>query len=264
MNDLKTIYSGNLRTITSNRNDEIKEITKLETVDGREAQGRFIAEGLRVCTTLAQAGCKPVQVYVTSEDRAQELKGIVHRNKITIVSKHVMERISQVTTPSGILGIFPIPKKPSIRKLGPGLVLARIVDPGNLGTLLRTAAAMNKKSVVLISTVDPYGPKVIQASAGCIAHLDIFKLEWEKLVNAKNKRNLKLAGLVVKGGKKPSSIDFKDTLLVVGNEASGIPEPWLRNCDEQVTLPMPGKTESLNAAIAGAIALYLACQHETL
>ena len=260
MNKRQETDSDMLRTITSVSNEEIKKIAKLGATKERATQGRFIAEGLRICITLLQAGFKPEQVYVTDQEHADQIKPFVQERKITLVTEHVMEKMSQATTPSGMLAVFPIPPKPSVSSMGSGIVLAKIADPGNLGTLLRTAAAMNKKTVVLISTVDPYSPKVVQSSAGCIAHLDIFRLDWETLVKAKIKQHLKLVALVVQGGKKPSSIDFKDSLLVVGSEAHGIPEPWLDTCDEKMTLPMPGNTESLNAAVAGSIALYIACQ----
>lgn len=249
-----------MRTITSSNNEEIKKIAKLGSTKERATQGRFVAEGTRTCATLIQAGFKPEQIYVIDEDHANTMQSFAQQEIITLIPEYIMQKISQATTPSGVLGVFPIPAKPSLDQLGSGVVLAKIADPGNLGTLLRTAAAMNKKTVVLISTVDPYSPKVVQSSAGCIAHLDIFRLDWETLIKAKNKKQLKLIGLVVNGGKKPESIDFKDSLLVVGSEAHGIPEPWLDNCDEQMTLPMPGNAESLNAAVAGSIALYIAYQ----
>lgn len=250
-----------LRTITSTANDEIKQIAKLGITKERATQGRFIAEGSRVCMTLIQAGYKPQQIYVTTQEAADQFCSIVTNKKVTLVSDHVMEKISQTTTPSGILGVFSIPPKPSLDTLEPGLVLAKIADPGNLGTLLRTAAAMNKRTVVLVSCVDPYSPKVIQSSAGFIAHLDIFRLDWETLVKAKNKHKLQLIALVVKGGKNPADISFENALLVVGSEAHGIPEPWLDTCDTLMTIPMPGQIESLNAAVAGSIALYIAYQH---
>ena len=249
-----------IRTITSTSNEEIKEIAKLGSTKERATQGRFIAEGTRVCTTLMNAGLKPEQIYVTDEEHAEQLRPIVSEKKITLVQSHVMEKMSQAVTPSGVLGVFPIPSKPSITSMSSGVVLAKIADPGNLGTLMRTAAAMNKRTVVLVSSVDPYSPKVVQSSAGYIAHLDIFRLDWDTLLKAKTKQNLKLVALVVSDGKNPDKIDFQDSLLVVGSEAHGIPEPWLDTCDEHMTLPMPGNIESLNAAVAGSIALYVAYQ----
>lgn len=260
MNNAARFEPENIRSITSVHNEEIKEVAKLGSTKERATQGRFIAEGTRVCTTLIEQGIKPEQIYVTQEEHAQELSPFISEKKITLVSQHVMEKMSQAVTPSGVLGVFPIPHKPAITKMSSGLVLAKIADPGNLGTLIRTAAAMNKRTVVLVSSVDPYSPKVVQSSAGYIAHVDIFRLDWPDLIKAKNKQQLKLVALVIDNGKNPEEISFQNSLLVVGNEAHGIPQPWLDTCDQHMTLPMPGNIESLNAAVAGSIALYVAYQ----
>ena len=260
MNKMDRLEPQNIRTITSITNDEVKEVAKLGATKERSTQGRFIAEGTRVCTTLISAGLKPEQIYVIDQEHANQFQSLVSEKKITLVSAHVMEKMSQAVTPSGVLGVFSIPEKPSIASMGSGIVLAKIADPGNLGTLMRTAAAMNKRTVVLVSSVDPYSPKVVQSSAGYIAHLDIYRLDWDTFIKAKTKQGLNLVALVVSEGKSPDKIDFNNSLLVVGSEAHGIPEPWLDSCDQEMTLPMPGNIESLNAAVAGSIALYVAYQ----
>ena len=166
-----------------------------------------------------------------------------------------MKKVSTTHTPSGILGVFTIPDEPAQDTLTPGLVLAKISDPGNMGTLIRTAAACNLKSVVLIEGCDPWSPKVLQAAVGTNATLQIFRWSWEELLQ--RKRELKLYGLVVRDGKPPLTLEASQALLVIGNEARGIEKEWLKDCDELITLPMPGSTESLNAAVAGSIAAYL-------
>jgi TrmH family RNA methyltransferase len=166
-----------------------------------------------------------------------------------------MQKISHATTSSGLLAVFTIPDKPSLASIKPGLVLANLSDPGNAGTLMRTCAAMNVQCVVMVEGVDPWHPKVIQATAGTIAQLKIFQCTWQELVA--NKNNLTLHALTVSGGKAPEVIQANNALLVVGNEAHGLPEQWIADCDDAITIPMPGNTESLNAAVAGSIALYL-------
>ncbi|MFC1843025.1 TrmH family RNA methyltransferase [Candidatus Dependentiae bacterium] len=249
-----------MREIQSRQNEEIKAITKLKMQKERKSQQKFLAQGLRVCKTLAQS-ILPEAIYCTTH-MLEKAKTIVPPEKtkeiIVLVSDPVMEKISTTTTPSGIVGLFPIAKNPSLDTLSSGIVLANISNPGNMGTLIRTCAAMGFKSVVLVEGADPFGPKVIQASAGQIANVNIFSLYWEKLLE--HKKNLKLVALIVSGGKQPEQIDFKDSLLIIGSEAHGIPENWVTDCDERLTLPMPGKTESLNAAVAGSIAMYLASQ----
>lgn len=244
-----------MKTITSRTNEEIKEVCLLHAPKGRKEKNQFIAEGERICSTLVKKGMKIVQLYVTDEHTAWAQK-LVNEKVITIVHETVMQKISTASTPSGILGVFEIPAQPHFSELKPGLVLAQIADPGNMGTLIRTAAALNIPNVIVIEGTDVWSPKVIQACAGTIAQVKIFDTTWESLI--KWKKDLRIGALVVKGGKKPSELDCKNMLLVVGNEAHGIQKEWLRDADDFVTIPMPGNIESLNAAVAGSIALYLA------
>lgn len=244
-----------MKTITSKTNEEIKSVCALHDRKEREAQNKFIAEGLRTVTTLIKNSMKVVQLYSTEKHLAEAQK-LVNEPFITIVPETVMEKMSAATTASGFLCVFEIPAQPNFSQLSSGIVLANITDPGNMGTLIRTASALNLKSVVIVDGVDVWSPKVIQATAGAIAFMDIFTPSWETVV--KWKKDIKLCALVVKGGKKPADINFEKTLLIVGNEASGIQQEWLRDVDEYMTIPMPGKTESLNAGVAGSIGLYLA------
>ncbi len=244
-----------MKTITSRTNQEIKHLASLHAKKHRTEHSQFIAEGIRACSTLIKHGHLPYALYVT-ERNLPAAQAIIDDSQIVLVGDHVMEKISIATTPSGIVGLFSIPKSPSPDQLTNGLVLARIADPGNTGTLMRTAAALNAKSVVLIEGSDPWSPKVVQASAGTIGMLTIFQWSWEQLIA--HKGNKKLYALIVSGGKDPQKLPWKNALLVIGSEAHGIPQEWVDTSDETVTLPMPGGTESLNAAVAGSIALYLA------
>ena len=244
-----------VKKITSRANDHVKYICDLHDSKGRGIHNEFIAEGTRTCTTLIKNGMKLTQFYVTDNNlaAAQELTSDFF---ITVVSTSVMEKISTADTPSGMLGVFKIPAAPALSALGAGLVLASISDPGNMGTLIRTAAALQIKNVVICEGVDVWNPKVIRATAGYIAQVQIFTVSWQALVTWK--KELRLCALVVKGGKAPKELSFENSLLVVGNEATGIPAPWLRDCNYYLTIPMPGNTDSLNAAVAGSLALYLA------
>ncbi len=245
---------SNLKTITSRQNQEIIEVAALANAKARSQQKKFIAEGTRTVATLIASPLKLVQLYVTQE-LLETAYGLTPEKNITLVHNSVMEKLSHASSPSGILGVFQIPEHPKPDQLTPGLVLARIADPGNMGTLMRTCAALNIKSVVIIEGTDPWSPKVVQSSAGTIGNLNIFRWSWDELV--KNKGAHAVCALVVTGGKNPKELDTKKSLIVVGSEAEGIPQAWLAECEQQMTLPMPGGTESLNAAIAGSIALYL-------
>ena len=238
-----------MKIIASTQNKEIRFVSKLQNSKGRKEQNKFMAEGLRTLKSLTDSKIKLVQMYST-QAAAEEAKTIAPTNLITLVSEPVLEKMCASTTPSGLLGIFEIPPKPET--IQDGIVLAQISDSGNMGTLIRTTAAMKFKTVVLIEGCDPWSPKVVQASAGTIGMVDIFQLSWQELIE--QKKELTLSALVVSGGTAPTK---SSNLIVVGNEAHGLPENWIKDCQEKITLKMPGNTESLNAAIAGSIALYL-------
>lgn len=241
-----------MKVISSRDNQEVKHILSLQTPKGRKQEGQFVAEGTRVCKTLVENGYKLISLYIT-ENLFDEYKRVIKTPHITLVSEFVMQKISTAHTPSGFLGVFEIPSQK--RTLSAGIVLAHISDPGNMGTLIRTAAAMGIKTVICIESTDPWSPKVIQASAGAIAQVNIITMNWHDLIDAK--KDLPLYALVVDSTKKPEEVTNRNCLLVIGSEAHGIPAEWISDCDEKVTIPMPGKTESLNAAIAGSIAMYV-------
>lgn len=243
-----------MKEITSTQNPEIKEIASLKDHKGREAHKLFLVEGVRSLETFLDAQWYPKRIFVT-HDFYEHSDFLQNRQlPVILVSAEVMAKISSSKTPCGIAGVFKIPEE-SHQSLQPGLVLAGISDPGNMGTLIRTTAAFDLPSIVVIEGCDPWSPKVVQASAGAHALVSIIRLSWHELIAAKE--NLLLCALVAQAEQPAQTADLCDALLVVGNEAHGIPEEWLRQCDALVSLPMPGKTESLNAAVAGALALYI-------
>ncbi len=239
--------------ITSTTNPTIKQIVRLHTSKGRKDLQQCIAEGIRTIETLIKAGWQPSMLYATRE-LYQKACEQFSTATITEVSDAVMKKMSSAITPSGLLAVFALPSKPSPSLLDSGIVLAGVRDPGNMGTLIRTCAAFGKKSVVVIDGCDPFSPKVLQSSAGTIAYTNIFQWSWQELLHYKQRAEL--IALVAHNGQNPEQITAKNTLLVIGSEAHGIRPEWLSSCEQKVTIPMPGGTESLNAAIAGAVAMH--------
>ena len=215
-----------MRIITSRTNLQIKAVSALHHAKFRTKQQQFIAEGIRTCTTLIESNIELIINLFVTESMLTQAKKLVSEEKIILVSPHVMEKISTAATPSGLLGIFPIPPQPFFDQLTSGIVLVRIANPGNMGTLIRSAAAMNKKTVVIIEGADPWSPKVVQASAGTIGLVQLFKISWQELLQNKT---LSLCALVISGGKRPKEINLKKYLLIIGSEAHGIPEEWIKN-----------------------------------
>lgn len=242
-----------MKTISSLTHETVKYLVSLVSRKGREQQNEFMAQGLRVCSTLVRSKIVLTQLYVTHEMLETALT-ITSEEQITTVSVKVMEKISPQVNPEGIIGLFKIPNIPAWNTLGSGMVLAELQDPGNMGTLIRTAAALNLSSVVIVDGASPWSPKVVQATAGTIGLVNIFQCSWNDLIA--HKGALKLHALVVSDGQSLESVSKENALLVIGNEARGLSDAWVTQCDSRITLPMPGNTESLNAAVAGSIAAY--------
>lgn len=240
--------------ISSTSHPLIKEIAHLQQPSFRRQKRWFVAEGLRVVQSFLHAGYQPLYLFCQEYVRSVEIERLCDHHETIFVSEHVLHKMSSCKTPSGILAVFDQPSSDFENSTTPALVLAQISDPGNMGTLLRTAAACGLKTAIVVEGVDPWSSKVIQASAGSIAHLSVYELAWQKLVLHAKKQKITLHALVVDGS--PELCTNRNQFLIVGNEAHGIPKEWQQECDIRSTIVMPGKTESLNAAVAGSIALY--------
>lgn len=240
-----------MKIITSRTNETVKKILKLHAKKGRDQYGLFIAEGIRTIETLLRSSLSLHQLYTTEHISSIECSDEL----ITYITPEVMEKISCTHNSSGYLALFVIPKN-NVTHLQYGIVLANISDPGNMGTLIRTATALALPSIVVIDGCDPWSPKVVQATAGTIGSAQIIQTTWESFTKAA--QNKTICALVVKDGNHPRTLPSRDYFLVIGNEAHGIPDNWLAQCSCSITIPMPGNTESLNASVAGSIAMYLA------
>lgn len=246
----------NIKFINSTKNLEIKEVIKI--LNSKKKTDKFIFQNIRAIETALNSGIKLYKIFLTEKNLNLVLDLLkIDLNLIRIVPEFIIDKISSLKNCSGIVAVFYI-KENNIKDLkSKGLVLSDIKDPGNMGTLIRTAVSCNIKNIIIIDGVNPYLPKVIQASAGTIALANIYKTDWQNLIL--NKKNLKLCALVPKNGELINNIDINlsNILLIVGNEANGIEEKWLKYCDKLITLKMTGDVESLNAAVAGSIALYI-------
>lgn len=244
-----------MKPLESIHDQQIKHFIKLKKKSYRKEHQAFIAEGIRTIATLLET-CRPLQIFMTLELYDSQDRPEVDESIISIITKNLVSKMSSAKTPSGIFAIFEIPTPRTNPTEGPGIVLAQLSDPGNMGTIIRTAAAMNITTIICIEGVDPFHPKVIQATAGTVGHTNIHQMNWGQL----KQYNLHLAALVVKDGLKPDDVSLTKNFLVLGNEANGLATEQINDCQQKITLPMPGDTESLNAGVAGAIALYLMAQ----
>ncbi|MFM2089924.1 MAG: hypothetical protein RLZZ127_413 [Planctomycetota bacterium] len=212
---------------------------------GREEHGCFLVEGRRAVGDFLAAGWAPRRLFRPADEPVPP-----GWEAAVPVSGRTRERISAQSTPSGWAGLFPLPAP---RPPAGGLVLVGVHDPGNAGTLIRAAAAFAWPGVVLVGGADPWAPKAVQASAGALARIPVLRLAAEAA--PADLLDGPAAALVVAGGAAPETL-APPRWLLVGAEADGLPAAW-RGAAAACTLPMPGGTESLNAAMAGTLALYL-------
>jgi TrmH family RNA methyltransferase len=237
--------------ITSSDHAVVKRLVRLHEARHRRADGHFIAEGRRTIDAFLAAGWPAELLLVRSGEEVPAAWPPVRA-----MNERVAAKLSQASTASGYLAVFPIPApRPVIAGTG-GLVLVGISDPGNLGTLLRSAAAFAIPQVVVIGGADPFAHKTVQASAGALSALALSVLGEGGGPQALS-GGAALCALVVAGGADPAAMARRPRWLVVGSEAHGLGADWLAACSERVTLAMPGAVESLNAAVAGSLACYL-------
>lgn len=245
-------------------NPKVKHLVALQKKTYRQEHKQFLAQGVNVYTTLLQAGLTLHSVFVTAQAH-DEHHLVLKPDTMFVVTDAIMQKISTQEAPTGIVAIFAMPNdfykgldprsESGMTGMANAIVLHNIQDPGNMGTLIRTAAAMNIKTVVTIQGVDPYHPKVVQASAGALGYVNIVQTQWP--IFYQTYKNIAMCALVVDGGQAPETISLQDCMLVIGNEAQGLPHEIIKSCNLKLTIPMPGKIESLNASMAGGIAMYL-------
>lgn len=249
--------------ITSTQNPKLKLVRGL--LGGpkeRRETGAFVAEGVRLVEE-ALAADWPFRFALYSPEltrRGHELVDKLSAAGVDLepVSENLMQAISETENSQGILAVLDLPA-PDFRLSTLDFVLIpdQIRDPGNLGSLLRTAAAAGVQAVFLPpETMDAFAPKVVRAGMGAHFRLPIISLSWEEIRRISDSAKLKVF-LADMNGCSCWETDFRAPLaLIVGGEAEGASQEARKLANRQVRIPMPGGAESLNAAIAGAILMF--------
>jgi TrmH family RNA methyltransferase len=249
--------------------EKLKELVKLKTKKGRNTQRRFLVEGLRLCEELARSDWDTESVlfsssFENSTTGERLLRKFERKNVKTIpVRSDVARKLSDTVAPQGIICVVKM-KNSSLDQIwskGSSIVLAldKIRDPGNVGTLIRTADAFGVHGVILSSdTVELYNPKVIRSTMGSIFHLPIFEgVDLEKTIPWLKKRHFRIYGTAANEGRNLDRLGYsRRTCLLVGSEATGLSKRLSYLSDEIIRIHTAGKAESLNASVAGGILLY--------
>jgi TrmH family RNA methyltransferase len=249
--------------ITSTHNPKIQWIRKLQSQSRARREERvLITEGVRLCEEALAAGW-PAQLVIYTAELGERglsvLDGLAAQGAVLEqVSEPVMHSASDTQEPQGILAVLAQHSAPFPQHLDLVFIPDEVRDPGNLGTMLRTAEAAGVSAVFLPpGSVDVYAPKVIRAAMGAHFRLPIYLLNWGEIQSKLQSANLRVVVAAAGAGTAYNKTDLHSPLaLVIGSEAEGVGEKARLLADEQVHIPMPGKTESLNAAIASAILLF--------
>ena len=188
-----------------------------------------------------------------------EIKYEIAKRKIIYVSQKVFDSITDVTNPQGILAVVEKNKVNDIDyKQDFFLILDDIQDPGNIGTILRTIDSINLKQIIVSSkTADAFNTKVVRSTMGAIFRINVIVCDdLSGVISQLKKHKVKIAATDLKTDKSIYDVDYKKTAVIIGNEANGVSEKLLERADVKIKIPMTGKTESLNAAVATGIMLY--------
>jgi TrmH family RNA methyltransferase len=260
--------------ITSNQNPKLKLVRALqERAKERREAGAFLVEGIRLVEEAASGNWK-VRFALFDEALNERGKSLVEKLKsqgvdVEEVSASLMKSVSDTETPQGILAVvdftalpiskFPIPNLPAFI-----LILDQIRDPGNLGTLLRTAAAAGVQAVLLPpETTDAFAPKVVRSGMGAHFRLPIHSPTWDEI-----KQTVQSAGAQVfladMDGRSCWETDLRQPVaLVIGGEANGASEQARALANQKISIPMSGDVESLNAGVAGSILMFEVARQRT-
>jgi TrmH family RNA methyltransferase len=240
----------------------IKKLQPLRTAKGRAEHSLFIAEGERFVREIGPEW--QIKCYVVSESFAgdRDLTCLENRAPLYEAADKLFGKLSDTLTPQGVLAVCGMRAFTVESMIKPGCLLLlceQLADPGNMGTLIRTADAAGADGVILSKgCVELYNPKVIRASAGSVFHLPCAaEVDAPECVRSLRARGIKTAAALPRAQELAYGADLRGPVCVmIGNEAHGLSDGLASLADLRVRLPMSRRTESLNAAAAGSILLY--------
>ncbi|MEI6456761.1 MAG: RNA methyltransferase [bacterium] len=241
--------------------NQIKHITSLKSKKFREEYRQFIAEGHKLVTDLMESPFSFSGIYASAEWIVGNLKAIQARNIPSFeTTPREMERISALSNPSNVLAVLEIPSpSPGPSPVGEGkgvglsLALDDIRDPGNMGTIIRTADWFGIGTIICSgSCVDLYNPKVVQATMGSITRVRVFYEDLEKYL-AEIKGPAPIYGAFLEGEDLYTATLSAGGIILIGNEAHGISPALEKLVTRKISIPSYGKAESLNASVAAAV-----------
>lgn len=252
--------------ITSINNPLVKEINSLKTRKGRWTNGVYLVEGYKMVLEAIREGGLITKLIISSDlfeapETVSLRSSLEAQTDVIKVSGKLFSRITAMDSPQGVIALVKMKIK-TMKELpdkGRFLFLDGLQDPGNCGTIIRSADAFDFHGLIVgPGTVDPFNPKTVQASMGSVLRLSLyFTHDGASDLEDIKKKGFKVASTSMEGGVELKEYVFSDRdIVVIGNEGSGISKEIFDICDHSISIPMPGKAESLNAGVAASLIMY--------
>ena len=248
--------------IESFQNKFVKELKQLKLKKYQVQKKVFLAEGLNFVEEIPRNYKVFAFVFSKSFAKDKDLSAYERKAHTYVLKDEIFVSLSDTKTPQGVMAVVERKRAnpESIVKNGDFFVICEEVrDPGNLGTIIRTADALGASGVFLTKDcADLYSGKVLRSTMGSVFHIPIsYGLEAAEILSLMKRHGISTAGAHLKGEKTPAETDFKKPFaLLIGNETKGLSDNVSKECSELIKIPMSGKAESLNAAVAAAIIMY--------
>lgn len=243
-----------MEIIRSKSNNLVKQIKKLQQKKYRTSS--YLIEGWHLLEEAVKAGASIEHVLVLEE----HMDRVAHMEQVTVVSPEIMQDLSDSKSPQGVLAQLTLPSQDLPKRMeGKFLVLEDVQDPGNVGTIIRTADAAGFDGVFMTDkSADIYNMKVLRSMQGSHFHLPIYRLPIEDILTTLKNNQVEVLATTLSS----QSVDYRQVLpkasfaLVMGNEGQGISDFVSEEADQLVHITMPGQAESLNVAIAAGILVF--------
>lgn len=265
---------GQVKEVTSLANPIIKDIKNLTQKKGREESGTFMAEGLKLVIDALELGWTIRTLVYAKAAKGKPLveqaavKTVASGGLVLEVSEKVISSITRRDNPQMVVGIFDQKWKP-LRDIRPAagetyVALDRVRDPGNLGTIIRTADAAGASGVILVGDcTDPFSLETVRATMGSVFAMPVARASVDEFSSWRKSAGVSVVATHLAGSVDYRTIDYKKKpiVLLMGNEQSGLPPELASQADQLARIPQQGRADSLNLAIASAVMLFEARRH---
>lgn len=254
-----------MQVISSKDNEIIKNVKKLKEKKYRDLENKFIVEGVKLVQEAIEENSNINLIVVCEEcindgTISKELLYKIAKYECIYVTEKIFNMLTDVKTPQGILAV--ITKKNANNEIDYTqdiiIALDGIQDPGNLGTILRTVDSANLKQIIISkNSADSYNPKVVRSTMGAIFRVNIIEVDnLAETLKQVQKNKFEVVATSLDTNNNIYDIEYKNKVIVIGNEANGVSKEVQDLADKKVKIPMLGKTESLNASVAASIIIY--------